>query len=194
MRRRAFTLIEVLVVTAIVAVLAAILFPVLASARAAARRAACIGNLRQIGLALGIYRQDWEEFPPLLSRINESCVREPRVFVCPSDPERGLREGTVRLEGTLHLPTGVSYDYVPRWRLAQELGWWNPPPALGPGKWEDLTPIAQCQWHWARRFNPDLDENEKGARGWQLVLTAGGSVRRLRAEIPPARFTPDLLR
>jgi prepilin-type N-terminal cleavage/methylation domain-containing protein/prepilin-type processing-associated H-X9-DG protein len=56
--RVGFTLIELLVVMAILALLAAILFPVFATARERARSAACLGNCRQIGLALGMYVQD----------------------------------------------------------------------------------------------------------------------------------------
>lgn len=59
--RRAFTLIELLVVIAIIAILAAILFPVFAQARDAARKTACTSNLRQIGTALNMYLQDYDE-------------------------------------------------------------------------------------------------------------------------------------
>jgi len=61
----AFTLIELLVVIAIIAVLAAILFPVFAQARAKARQATCQSNLKQIGLAFGMYIQDYDETLPL---------------------------------------------------------------------------------------------------------------------------------
>lgn len=67
-RRRAartgFTLIELLVVIAIISILAAILFPVFASAREHARQAACMSNLRQIGLAFDQYLQDWDDVFP----------------------------------------------------------------------------------------------------------------------------------
>lgn len=62
--RRGFTLIELLVVIAIIAILAAILFPVFARARENARRASCMSNLKQIGLGLLQYTQDYDEKLP----------------------------------------------------------------------------------------------------------------------------------
>jgi prepilin-type N-terminal cleavage/methylation domain-containing protein/prepilin-type processing-associated H-X9-DG protein len=60
-RQRAFTLIELLVVIAIIAILAAILFPVFAQARESARMTSCLSNMKQIGLALRMYCQDYDE-------------------------------------------------------------------------------------------------------------------------------------
>ncbi|MBV9852135.1 MAG: prepilin-type N-terminal cleavage/methylation domain-containing protein [Armatimonadetes bacterium] len=64
LRRSGFTLVELLVVIAIMAVLAGILFPVFIGIRKKAWQAACASNLRQIGGALQMYEQDYDETTP----------------------------------------------------------------------------------------------------------------------------------
>lgn len=63
-RGSGFTLIELLVVIAIIAILAAILFPVFAQAREQARKTQCLSHAKQIGIALTMYRQDWDSRGP----------------------------------------------------------------------------------------------------------------------------------
>ncbi|MDR3710279.1 MAG: DUF1559 domain-containing protein [Capsulimonadaceae bacterium] len=94
-RRGAFTLIELLVVIAIIAILAAILFPVFATAREKARQTACLSNMKQLGLGVVQYMQDYDECPPCgLSQSNQPLgwagqiypyIKAKNAYVCPSD-------------------------------------------------------------------------------------------------------------
>ncbi len=191
--KRAFTLIELLVVIAIIAVLAGILFPVFAQVRANARRTACMSQLRQIGMSARMYLQDYDALPPRLSALYPAYQPSTQLFICPSDPKKGQHEGNPRLEGTLYLPTGVSYDYIPNWGVAHELGWWKPFPDYGEGKWGEQTPLADCNWHWATTFKLEnrRDTPPTGRRGWVLVLLQSGTVKAVHLSTYPDRFSPD---
>jgi len=89
-------LIELLVVIAIIAILAAILFPVFAQAREAARGTSCKSNLKQLGTAIMMYAQDYDEIYPTglqeswwdntWYRITDPYVKNVQVFRCPDDP------------------------------------------------------------------------------------------------------------
>ncbi|MDR3706811.1 MAG: DUF1559 domain-containing protein [Capsulimonadaceae bacterium] len=123
--KKAFTLIELLIVIAIIAILAAILFPVFATAREKARQSSCLNNLKQIGLAFIQYCQDYDETTPYACYGSSPCgssgassttagyllnpyIKTAAVWRCPSD---SVATAPVATSGTGGGWNNVSYAY-----------------------------------------------------------------------------------
>src|SRR5579863_3565054 len=95
-RNKGFTLIELLVVIAIIAILAAILFPVFAKVREKARQTACLSNIRQLGLAIAQYNNDYDtDYPNGINPFGTASgwasqvfpyTSSVAIFACPDDP------------------------------------------------------------------------------------------------------------
>ncbi len=142
--RHGFTLIELLVVIAIIAILAAILFPVFAHAREKARQTACLSNTKQIGTAIMMYVQDYDETyspgyyyndPTAVGNLDatgihnwsgliQPYVKNRGIFVCPSDkvggpPPTNFRpdtnnDGAGIPSGAVPLNPNIQDDQAPR--------------------------------------------------------------------------------
>jgi prepilin-type N-terminal cleavage/methylation domain-containing protein/prepilin-type processing-associated H-X9-DG protein len=104
-RRPGFTLIELLVVIAIIAILAAILFPVFARARENARKANCQSNLKQIGLAVNAYRQDYDEMTPHFITAAGSYAHPFNGFACTASYMTDLFQPYVKNWGIYRCPS-----------------------------------------------------------------------------------------
>jgi prepilin-type N-terminal cleavage/methylation domain-containing protein/prepilin-type processing-associated H-X9-DG protein len=135
MKRKAFTLIELLVTIAIISILASILFPVFARARENARRASCLSNMKQLGLAMMMYVQDYDECYPNAVRgttdpppngyqwygnnwfwpmILYPYYGSAQVFVCPSAPVVNTNAGR---------PAPFRGNYGANARVLRGAGW-----------------------------------------------------------------------
>jgi prepilin-type N-terminal cleavage/methylation domain-containing protein/prepilin-type processing-associated H-X9-DG protein len=96
MKRTGFTLIELLVVVSIIAILAAFLFPVFALVREKARASNCLSNQRQLGLAIMMYADSYDQCYPVYAHypthnvmwydLVEPYAKGAGLFFCPSIP------------------------------------------------------------------------------------------------------------
>ena len=141
MSRRAFTLVEILVVIGVLALLAALLFPAFSMARARSRQVVCASNLRQLGQAMALYTNDWERFPrgldpadkytpqiwqnfpggleimastPILTEVMAPYVKDNRLWACPADTGFDISDTTslaLNARPTCYRAFGMSYFY-----------------------------------------------------------------------------------
>ncbi len=144
-QRRGFTLIELLVVIAIIAILAAILFPVFAQAREKARMISCLSNMRQIGLALRMYAQDYDETYPNM-RLHEFYIcwnntlqpylKSKNMMMCPSNPHNKQNAQGWEAEPDKRMP--VSYA------MNSTVTTWVPASWTGESSWISLAPLSDA--------------------------------------------------
>jgi prepilin-type N-terminal cleavage/methylation domain-containing protein len=172
-RRGGFTLIELLVVIAIIAILAAILFPVFAKAREKARQAACGSNCRQIGLALMMYAQDYDE--TLVMRyygasgqlswkdVMVPYLKSSDIYRCPSNPRARKPDAQGRYAGGYAM-------YLPDQNISPVIG--NgaayPQPMAGIANPASSLIILEHSYNWADT-GPWLQYNEPAKDGGAIA-------------------------
>jgi len=166
MKRRGFTLIEILVSVAIISILASMLLPVLGRSREKARRAHCMANLRSIGQAISAYSNDWNEnYPTLVGTATSTFTPSPAVgdgarslgllykkylddagvFICPSsppavnprDPVRGVTPAVDSVSGMISDQCSFGYDPTHRQGHSSEVSLAADTPGSGPNNASD---------------------------------------------------------
>jgi len=190
-----FTLIELLVVIAIIAILAAILFPVFAQAREKARQASCQSNLKQIGIAFGMYVQDYDQRWPVNSMPNTAASRALefswhgwisnalgpytknwQLFRCPS-----YQGGWFRQPQNGNRRVSYCYNYRGLWNRSE--GWLANRPAGvariivmwdSVNSWNDCHPASRCgiqtrDLRWYKQGRRDITNWHNGKSNYLFV-------------------------
>lgn len=171
MLRRAFTLLEMLIVVAIIALLVALLLPVFQQARKKSYEPVCTSNLRQFHVAFSMYREDYGETARYQALLLP-YIRDRRVLRCPADTYKHGAAWFGSDKGDRWIETSYHYyrPFVDTYRQILE-------------KADPNHGIAACVLHGKRRGGIQGPVADTDYVGKVLRLRLDGSVSRGYAEI-----------
>jgi prepilin-type N-terminal cleavage/methylation domain-containing protein len=191
---RAFTLVECLIVIVIVTLLMALFFPVLRSSREKAKQTGCTSQLRQLGMALNLYRSDFNDLPRTsdIGILKETgYVTNAKLFICPVDVFGGLWTKDLACR-RYRIGSNQSY-YTP---LAPDMIMWTHlllPADANPG-------VLACRSHGEKTPNFTTDPKQLCRQMYALYdkkvlrLRLDGSVRLVNFSIAPQTGKPGVIR
>jgi prepilin-type N-terminal cleavage/methylation domain-containing protein len=112
---RGFTLLEILLVVAIVGLLVAIMFPLVGRAKRSARQSTCAQQLRQMGMALAMYEEEFGSNPPSIEALSDAGIlKSTALALCPDDPVGGYGSKWDLCHKVAH-PYPQSYETIFQW-------------------------------------------------------------------------------
>ena len=168
-KRRAFTVVELMLVILIITVLAALLFPVLRAARKDARMTVCRSNLRQLGMVYETYMADYGVYPDPLQLV--AAVNDHRILRCPED------DGFVKAASSYTFRSMLPPDFQPYWSR----------PELPPN-----TVLLVCNNHQEQRrvVQGERRTVSEPAYPFKLALRSGGAVEQIHIDMIRERLVP----
>ncbi|NLL83813.1 MAG: type II secretion system protein [Lentisphaerae bacterium] len=153
-----FTLMEMIVVIAIISILFTMMTAVVTDGRRQARQTDCKSNLRQMGIAILVYRGEHNgDNPPWLSNLYPDYLDDLRCFVCKADRKRGV--GPVRPDDPDKYSEVIDNDSKGRQRHSLQ----NDDVRANSYFYE--FSVAECPWKIPQKY--DLDGSPESTKWWE---------------------------